>query len=121
MLAECRAAAAVIPVGPGDRITSYLPHAHMADRYSSHYSPMLYGPEVTVIADPREVAAALPEVRPTSFGSVPRVWEKMKAGLEAAIAAEPDPARKQAVQWAIDTGLRAGPRRAGRRSRSPTS
>ncbi|MGH2902076.1 MAG: AMP-dependent synthetase/ligase, partial [Solirubrobacteraceae bacterium] len=69
------------------------------------YTPMLYGTEVTVIADPREVMAALGEVRPTSFGSVPRVWEKMKAGLEAAIAADEDPARKQAVQWAIQTGL----------------
>jgi long-chain acyl-CoA synthetase len=106
VLSECRAAAAVIPVEPEGRITSYLPHAHMADRYSSHYSPMLYGTQVTVIADPREVAAALPGVRPTSFGSVPRVWEKMKAGLEATIAAEPDEARKQAVQWAIETGLR---------------
>jgi long-chain acyl-CoA synthetase len=66
---------------------------------------MIYGSQVTVIADPREVAAALTDVRPTSFGSVPRVWEKMKAGLEAAFAAEPEEARRQAVRWAIDTGL----------------
>jgi long-subunit acyl-CoA synthetase (AMP-forming) len=106
VLADDRATSALIPVGPGDRLISYLPHAHMADRYSAHYALMLYGPEVTVIADPREVVAALPDVRPTIWGSVPRVWEKMKAGLEAAIEAEPDPARKQAVHWAIDTGLR---------------
>jgi long-chain acyl-CoA synthetase len=106
VLAESRAASALISVGPEDRVTSYLPHAHMADRYSAHYALMLYGPEVTVIADPREVVAALPEVRPTRWGSVPRVWEKMKAGLEAAIEADTDPARKQAVRWAIDTGLR---------------
>jgi long-chain acyl-CoA synthetase len=106
VLAESRAASALISVGPDDRVTSYLPHAHMADRYSAHYALMLYGPEVTVIADPREVVAALPEVRPTRWGSVPRVWEKMKAGLEAAIEADTDPARKQAVRWAIDTGLR---------------
>jgi long-chain acyl-CoA synthetase len=105
VLSECRAAAEVVAVEPEGRIVSYLPHAHMADRYASHYTPMLYGTQVTVIADVREVAAALPEVRPTSFGSVPRVWEKMKAGLEAAIAADEDPARKQAVKWAIDTGL----------------
>jgi long-subunit acyl-CoA synthetase (AMP-forming) len=52
------------------------------------------------------VAAALPEVRPTVWGSVPRVWEKLKAALEAAIDSDPDPARKQAVRWAIDTGRR---------------
>jgi long-chain acyl-CoA synthetase len=106
VLAECRAAAQLISVGPEDRLMSYLPHAHMADRYSAHYTPMLYGSQVTVVADPREVAAALPDARPTSFGSVPRVWEKMKAGLEAAIAADEDPDRRQAVRWAIDVGLR---------------
>ena len=116
VLAECRAAATVVAVEPEGRIVSYLPHAHMADRYASHYTPMLYGTQVTVIADVREVAAALPEVRPTSFGSVPRVWEKMKAGLEAAIAAEPDQARKQAVRWAIDVGLAARAGRTGRRA-----
>ncbi len=105
VLAECRAAATVVAVEPEGRIVSYLPHAHMADRYASHYTPMLYGTQVTVIADVRALVAVLPEVRPTSFGSVPRVWEKMKAGLEAAIAAEPDHARKRAVRWAIDTGL----------------
>jgi long-subunit acyl-CoA synthetase (AMP-forming) len=104
VLAESRAVTPLIPVGPGDRLISYLPHAHMADRYSSHYALMLDGPELTVLSDPREVAAALPEVRPTVWGSVPRVWEKLKAGLEAAIDSDPDPARKQAVQWAIDTG-----------------
>jgi long-chain acyl-CoA synthetase len=105
VLAECRAAAARISVGAEDRVVSYLPHAHMADRYSAHYSLMLHGFSMTVLADPREIAAVLPEVRPTTFGSVPRVWEKMKAGLQARFAAEEDPARKQAVQWAIDVGL----------------
>ncbi|HTA98140.1 MAG TPA: long-chain fatty acid--CoA ligase [Solirubrobacteraceae bacterium] len=106
VLAECQAASTMISVGPEDRIVSYLPHAHMADRYSTHYALMLYGSQVTVVADPREVIAALSDVRPTSFGSVPRVWEKMKAGLEAAIAADEDSERKQAVRGAIDVGLR---------------
>jgi long-subunit acyl-CoA synthetase (AMP-forming) len=105
VLAECRAASAVIRHDPEGRIVSYLPHAHMADRYSTHYVSMLYGTQVTALADVRELGATLAEVRPTDFGSVPRVWEKMKASLEAAVAAEPDPARKQAVQWAIGTGL----------------
>ncbi|HTZ64618.1 MAG TPA: AMP-dependent synthetase/ligase [Solirubrobacteraceae bacterium] len=106
VLAECRAASAVIEHAPNGRIISYLPHAHMADRYSTHYVSMLYGSQVTALADTRQIAAALGEVRPTSFGSVPRVWEKLKAGLEAAIAAETDPARKHAAESAIETGLR---------------
>jgi long-subunit acyl-CoA synthetase (AMP-forming) len=106
VLAECRAAAQLVPVTAEDRVISYLPHAHMADRYSTHYNSMLFGSSVTTVADVREVAAALPEVRPTSFGSVPRVWEKMKAGLESAFAADTDPERKQAVAWAIEVGLR---------------
>ncbi len=105
VLAECHAAAAVIEHDPEGRIISYLPNAHMADRYSTHYVQLLYGTEVTVISDVTQITAVIAEVHPTSFGSVPRVWEKMKAGLQAAIAAEPDGARKQAVQWAIGVGL----------------
>jgi long-subunit acyl-CoA synthetase (AMP-forming) len=44
VLAESRSIMPVIPVGPGDRLISYLPHAHMADRYSSHYALMLDAP-----------------------------------------------------------------------------
>ena len=43
VLAECRAAASDDLRGARGRIVSYLPHAHMADRYSAHYSSMLYG------------------------------------------------------------------------------
>jgi long-subunit acyl-CoA synthetase (AMP-forming) len=105
VLAECLGALSRISIGPEDRVTSYLPHAHMADRYSSHYTPMMVGSQVTVVSDVRTIASALPDVRPTSFGAVPRIWEKMKAALEAVIAADEDPARKQAVSWAIEVGL----------------
>jgi long-subunit acyl-CoA synthetase (AMP-forming) len=89
MMAEGRAVAAVLDWRAGDRITSYLPHAHMADRFTGHYATMLYGQEATVVPDPREVVAALPEVRPTVWGAVPRIWEKIKAALEAAGVTDP--------------------------------
>ena len=56
--------------------------------------------------DPRQVVAYLPEVRPTWFFAVPRIWEKLKAAIEAGIEAEQDEARKQATKWALDVGLR---------------
>jgi long-subunit acyl-CoA synthetase (AMP-forming) len=48
----------------------------------------------------------LPEVRPSWFFAVPRIWEKLKAAIEAGIEAEEDAAKKQATQWALDVGLR---------------
>ncbi|WP_372790416.1 long-chain fatty acid--CoA ligase [Paraconexibacter sp.] len=104
MLAQCAAAGHVLPFRPGATMTSYLPSAHIADRWSSHYSQMVYGIQVTSVPDPRAVAAVLPQLRPTIWGAVPRVIEKIKAALEAGIAAEPDDARRDAVLGAIEVG-----------------
>jgi long-chain acyl-CoA synthetase len=105
MLAQCRAAGQVLPLRTGARITSYLPSAHAADRWSSHYNQMMYGLQVTAIPDARQIAAVLPSVRPTVWGGVPRIFEKLVASLEAGIAGEPDDARRAALQKAIDIGL----------------
>ena len=105
LLAQWRGLVAVLPVRMGGRTTSYLPTAHIADRALSHYGQMLFGLQVTCVPDPREVMAALPGTRPTSWGAVPRVAEKLKAGLEALIAADPDDERRTAVQGAIAVGL----------------
>jgi long-chain acyl-CoA synthetase len=83
MLAEIRGCHAVIPVRQGDRSVSYLPAAHVADRWYTHYTSMTFGLTITYVPDQKAVVAALPEVRPTIWGAVPRVWEKIKAALEA--------------------------------------
>ena len=89
VIAQGRLIAPVLDWRPGDRITSYLPHAHMADRFTSHYAQMLFGQQVTAVDDPRQIVAALPDVRPTVWGAVPRIWEKMKAALESQGVADP--------------------------------
>jgi len=105
VLAQWRGLVEVLPVRMGGRAISYLPTAHIADRALAHYGQMLFGTQLTCVADPREVMAALPSARPTSWGAVPRVAEKLKAGLEALIAADPDDARRTAVQNAIAIGI----------------
>jgi long-subunit acyl-CoA synthetase (AMP-forming) len=77
----------------GGRIVSYLPMAHVAERNVSHYLPMLCGFTVTCCPDAREVMSYLPEVRPTWFFAVPRIWEKLKSGLEQSLAAWPEEQR----------------------------
>jgi long-chain acyl-CoA synthetase len=88
------------------RVISWLPMAHIAERASFHYLPIFVGFSTTCCPDPRQVAAYLPEVHPTWFFAVPRIWEKLKAAVEAGIEAEQDAAKKQATQWALDLGLR---------------
>ncbi|SUD48795.1 Long-chain-fatty-acid--CoA ligase FadD15 [Nocardia otitidiscaviarum] len=89
--------------GPEDRVVSYLPDAHAANRWFAHYLSMLTGGQITTVPDLKQVAEALAEVHPSVFLGVPRVWVKVKAALEERFSAEPLPKRKL-VQWAIRTG-----------------
>ncbi|WP_282785950.1 long-chain fatty acid--CoA ligase [Nocardia sp. CC201C] len=89
--------------GPDDRVVSYLPDAHAANRWFAHYLSMLTGGQITTVPDLKQVAEALAEVHPSVFLGVPRVWVKVKAALEERFSAEPLPKRKL-VEWAIRTG-----------------
>src|SRR3954454_3107210 len=93
----------------GGRIVSYLPMAHVAERNVSHYLPMLCGFTVTCCPDPRKVIEYLPEVRPSWFFAVPRIWEKLKAGLEQMMAALPEeqrgPMQEALEPWLKKVGL----------------
>lgn len=95
-----------MPVGIDDRAMSYLPAAHVADRISGHAVNLVTGIQITTVPDPREIAAALPDARPTTFFGVPRVWQKIKAGIETRISTE-NGAKKTLAQWALRTGIAA--------------
>jgi long-chain acyl-CoA synthetase len=96
----------VIAFPDDGRLVSWLPMAHIAERACSHYLPMMLGFTTTCCPDPRQVVAYLPDVRPTWFFAVPRIWEKLKAAIEAGVAAEQDEAKKQATEWALGVGLK---------------
>ena len=96
----------IIQFPAGARVVSYLPMAHIAERSCTHYLPIMFGFTVTCCPDAREVISYLPEVRPTWFFAVPRIFEKLKAAMEAGIANEQDPERKKAAQQALDVGLK---------------
>jgi long-subunit acyl-CoA synthetase (AMP-forming) len=105
VLAELRGVHAAVPLAEGGRQISFLPAAHIADRWGSHYSAFMgYGRTLTCVADAPQLMAAVAQVRPTLFAAVPRVWEKIKAALESAAgegladAARADPATAAAVR-----------------------
>ncbi len=80
----------------GAKIISWLPAAHIAERGAHYYLPVVRGCSATICADPRKIIEILPEVRPTWFFAVPRIWEKLKSGLEAKMAAIPGEDGKKA-------------------------
>jgi long-chain acyl-CoA synthetase len=80
----------------GGRVISWLPAAHIAERGANYYLPVVKGLEIAICPDPREIVQFLQQAPPTWFFAVPRVWEKLKAGLEAMLAGLPDEQREPA-------------------------
>src|SRR4051812_12410680 len=71
------------------RLVSYLPMAHIAERMVSHYNPLLWGGQVTPCAEIADLGKYLVAVRPTTLFGPPRVFEKLVAGIQSAVAARP--------------------------------
>ena len=72
------------------RVISYLPMAHIAERVTGHYQALVTGGEVSTCPDPSLLPAYLGEVHPSLLFGVPRVFEKVYAGVNAALAADPE-------------------------------
>jgi long-subunit acyl-CoA synthetase (AMP-forming) len=105
IMVSARSAREVMELPAGSRVISWLPAAHIAERMAHHYIPTIYAGTITCCPDPRRVLEYLPQVRPTWFFAVPRIWEKLKAGLEAMRAAQPAEQREpveQALTAAIE-------------------
>jgi long-subunit acyl-CoA synthetase (AMP-forming) len=95
----------IIQFPDGARAVSYLPMAHIAERSCTHYLPIMFGFTVTCCPDARQVIGYLPEVKPSWFFAVPRIFEKLKAAMEAGMANEEDEGKRKFVQHAIEVGL----------------
>src|SRR5215211_3804544 len=78
----------VIHFPDGSKVISWLPAAHIAERNAHHYLPIVFAMTVTCCPNPREIVAYLPAVKPTWFFAVPRIFEKLKAGLEGHLSTQ---------------------------------
>ncbi len=95
IMAAVRVADDVIRFPDGSKVISWLPAAHIAERNAHHYLPIVFAMTVTTCPNPREIVAFLPAVRPTWFFAVPRIFEKLKAGLEGHLSTQGE----QTVGW----------------------
>jgi long-chain acyl-CoA synthetase len=106
MVAQWRSCDQVSDTKPAGRQISFLPSAHIADRWGVLYSQMFYGTCVYCCPDVREMVAYTIEVRPTTWGGVPRIWEKLKVALEMGMSAEPNIAKLRKTEEAMVVGRR---------------
>lgn len=90
-----------------DVLISYLPLAHVAERFTSQWNGIYVGHEVYFCPDPNELLPYLLEARPTVFVGVPRVWEKLMSGIQAGLAAEPDETKRKMAQGAVAAAITA--------------
>ncbi len=67
---------------PDDRVLSYLPLAHVAERGISTLGPSMAGYAAYFCRSVEELPKHLAEVRPTIFLGVPRLWEKIRHTIE---------------------------------------
>jgi len=88
-------------------LVSYLPLAHVAERFTSQWGGIFFGHDVWLCPDVNLLVPYLLEARPTEFVGVPRVWEKLMAGLQAGIAAEPDETKRQMALGALSAAISA--------------
>jgi long-chain acyl-CoA synthetase len=90
---------------PGGSSVSYLPLAHIAERVLSIYGPLTRRSHVWFCPEPTQAVEYVREARPTLFFGVPRVWEKVRAGIQAKLAAEESERKRKIAQRALETGL----------------
>jgi long-chain acyl-CoA synthetase len=85
-----------------DRVLLFLPLAHTFARLVQ-YAAAGVGFTVAFCPDVDGVADALREVKPTLFPSVPRLFEKVQAGVQAAFDEATGP-RRRLVEWSLSVG-----------------
>jgi long-chain acyl-CoA synthetase len=87
----------------GKRHVSYLPLAHIFERLLGHYYLIDFATQVACCPDTAQMAAYAREIHPNIFIGVPRVWEKLYAGVNGALAGDPEKAKgfNDAVEAAL--------------------
>ena len=89
----------VYNVGERERLLSFLPLSHIAERMMSELMPIAVTGETWFARGLATVAEDLEVCRPTVFLAVPRVWEKLRESMETRLRSEPLPVRLAAAGY----------------------
>lgn len=93
----------IIPVLPDDLLLSFLPLSHTFERTSGYYVPMMCGATIAYARSVQQLQEDLLIIRPTLLISVPRIYERVYAGIRAKLA-EGSGSARWLFNFAVDVG-----------------
>jgi long-chain acyl-CoA synthetase len=88
-----------------DEMLTFLPMAHVAERIAGFYMRINTGYSAAFASSIPAVLEEVKEVRPSLFGSVPRIFEKAYDRIQGQVQQAP-PVRRMLFRWAERVGLR---------------
>jgi len=94
LLSDVVAGISGVPIFPDDLFLSFLPASHAFERTVGHFLPTACGSEIAYAEAVTTLLRDMPEVQPSIMISVPRLYEKIYAGVQAKLAAGPGIKRK---------------------------
>jgi long-chain acyl-CoA synthetase len=119
VVANVRAVLAVVQPTEQDRFLSFLPLSHTFERTAGYYLPIAAGSCVAYARSVQQLSEDLLSQRPTVLISVPRIYERVHAKLQEALAGSPRKGRwmawTQAMGWRRFRAAQQLPPEAGER------
>jgi long-chain acyl-CoA synthetase len=103
MLQNVKSALGAYAVYTNDVFLSFLPLSHMFERTVGYYLPMTAGALVTFARSAQQLNEDFKTARPTIIVSVPRIFERIHAGIHASLA-EASPMKKRLFEFTHRTG-----------------
>jgi len=89
LLTDIEAGLGGVPIFPGDLFLSFLPVSHAFERTIGHLLPCASGSSIAYASGLHDLLRDIAEVRPTVMISVPRLYEKIYAGVKKQLAEKP--------------------------------
>jgi len=85
-LAAVKVAIREVKITSKDILVSYLPLSHVVERTLIEFAGLVSGATVYFVDRVERMPMLLPEIRPTIFHGVPRIWEMMFSKVERELA-----------------------------------